>query len=354
MRTRDRDYVSIAIKAGACIIGVGLWLLLVLRTHGQEPVIVKFPAGARLVVIDSGVKGEALWRLDARLRDPGSHYKDLAHKRLVVGRPDAGTYELTVFDKTAGDVKEWLLVVEGGPVPPTPPSPIPPPVPPPDTLATKIAAAYAMDVAAGKGGETERKTMQAAFREFGALIPVGKTIVGKEVVEAVAGLVIQGKLPRTLDVIHTHLGTRVPEYTVRATISVDMKARYVSAFAEIAEALNIGPMPPPPGPTPVPMAGLKVLIVEEGSKRTPAFVAVISSPMVRDYLDAKATKQGWRVQDQNLSADKDLPWVKELLARPRASVPWIVVAGDGRIAFEGPLPIVSPVETLAFLKKFGG
>jgi hypothetical protein len=131
-----------------------------------------------------------------------------------------------------------------------------------------------------------------------------------------------------------------------------------------------GPTPPgpqPPGPTPPapapPIAGdgNRVLIVYETGDRLPASqAAIITSGVLRDYLDAKTAKDefnptgAYRIWDQNviLTHPSVSPSWKAAMARPRASTPWLVVS-NGKTGFEGPLPKSVP-DTLALLKTYFG
>ena len=116
------------------------------------------------------------------------------------------------------------------------------------------------------------------------------------------------------------------------------------------------PVPPKPDP-PIPISGLRVLVVYESSQAGDV-AKIIAAKDVVSYLDAKCAKgkdgksPEWRFldKDTNLaSADK---WVKDAMARPRQSIPWLIVS-NGVSGFEGPVPATAEA-TLALLKKFGG
>lgn len=120
------------------------------------------------------------------------------------------------------------------------------------------------------------------------------------------------------------------------------------------------PKPPPPGPTAPPIAGEgnRVLIVYETGDRLPAKqAAILTSGILRDYLDAECAKDSanptgaYRIWDQNvdLSHPSVSPSWKAAMARPRASLPWIVIS-NGKSGYEGPLP-ESVEATLELLKK---
>jgi hypothetical protein len=122
-----------------------------------------------------------------------------------------------------------------------------------------------------------------------------------------------------------------------------------------------GPTPtptPPPAPPPIAGAGNRVLIVYETSDVLPAKqAAILTSGVLRDYLDATTAKDtanpngAYRIwdKDTDLSHPSVSPSWKAAMARPRASVPWIVLS-DGTTGYEGPLP-ESVEATLELLKK---
>jgi hypothetical protein len=140
--------------------------------------------------------------------------------------------------------------------------------------------------------------------------------------------------------------------------------------------VQVGEVPPPvppgpgpgPGPGPDPFGGgttaapaFRCLIVYESadlSKLPPAQLTAITSAAVRDYLNAHCvagpdgkTKE-WRVWDQNVNTANESPMWQKVMARSRASVPWIVI-GNGTSGYEGPLPQTTDA-VLALLRKYGG
>lgn len=127
-----------------------------------------------------------------------------------------------------------------------------------------------------------------------------------------------------------------------------------------------GPIPPdppkppdPPGPRPIPEAGFHVLIVYESATMASlpkAQAQILAMPKsLRDYLNAKCVKvnqvSAWRAYDKDTTVTTDSIW-KTALARPRATLPWIIISND-TAGFEGPLP-ANLDDTLALLKKYGG
>jgi hypothetical protein len=72
---------------------------------------------------------------------------------------------------------------------------------------------------------------------------------------------------------------------------------------------------------------------------------------VRSYCTTKNI--GFRQWDSKLTAiNEDATW-QAMLARPRASMPWVVIFGSSAVAFEGPLP-ADEAGLLTLLKKYGG
>ncbi len=108
-----------------------------------------------------------------------------------------------------------------------------------------------------------------------------------------------------------------------------------------------------PSPAPIPADKLTVLIVYEASdkgKLTQAQSNILTSTILTEYLQAKGAM--YRIIDQNDPPAGLPPPLQVALARPRTSLPWIVIANQGKGA-EGPLP-ADVTATLALLKKYGG
>jgi hypothetical protein len=124
-----------------------------------------------------------------------------------------------------------------------------------------------------------------------------------------------------------------------------------------------GPNPPgpqPPGPAPGPVANLRVLVVYDTATVTklPAGQqSVLYAKAVRDALDS-ATAVGpdgkthnWRMWDAGTDASGEGGDWAALLKRPHAALPWVIFAGDGGVAYEGPLPAAVP-DMLALIQKY--
>lgn len=133
---------------------------------------------------------------------------------------------------------------------------------------------------------------------------------------------------------------------------------------------NVAPRPPPKPPEPTPpapdkppiaAAGFRVLIVYETGdlpKYPPAQQAVFYSDDVRSYLrthcavglDGKTAEA--RVFDQNTPMANESKLWQDAMARPRKSLPWIVVS-NGKTGTEEPLP-ANVADAMALLRKYGG
>jgi hypothetical protein len=120
-----------------------------------------------------------------------------------------------------------------------------------------------------------------------------------------------------------------------------------------------GPKPDPPSPAPIPAAGLRVLIVYETADATKMPVAqqsILYGKPFRDYLNAKCAlgpdgkTREWRIWDQNVATSAESKTWQDAMARPRASVPWLVVS-NGKAGWEGPLP-ANVDAAMAIIKKF--
>lgn len=122
------------------------------------------------------------------------------------------------------------------------------------------------------------------------------------------------------------------------------------------------PAPPTPGPAPIAGDGLRVLIVyetQEIGKLTPGQFSAIFGDPLRTMMNAKcatgpvgATKE-WRIYDKDISTNGETKTWQDAMARPRKSVPWLIVSNPQKGGgFEGPLP-ERVEDTIALLNKFG-
>ena len=121
-----------------------------------------------------------------------------------------------------------------------------------------------------------------------------------------------------------------------------------------------GPNPPGPDPLPpIPGAGFRVLFVVETkdlSTLPSAQVQSLTAKEVREYLDSHCVKEGnqpeYRIFDKDTDMSRASQVWKDAMARPRSSVPWIIVT-NGKTGYEGPLP-PNTAELMKLLKQYGG
>jgi hypothetical protein len=127
-----------------------------------------------------------------------------------------------------------------------------------------------------------------------------------------------------------------------------------------------GPTPPgptPPGPAPIPGDGFRVLMVYETaglSKLPPPQQAVLYSNEVRSYLNSHCVKgpdgktAEFRIWDQNVNTASESKTWQDAMARPRKSVPWLIVSNPQKGGgWEGPLPS-TVADAMKILTQFGG
>lgn len=119
--------------------------------------------------------------------------------------------------------------------------------------------------------------------------------------------------------------------------------------------------PAPPADVPIAADGLHVLVVYDAktlSTLSEEQKAAIYGTDVRDYLRAHCPltatngQRGWQMWPDNADASGAPKLWRDAYARPRKSLPWIIVS-NGRAGYEGPLPATA-ADTLSLLKKFGG
>lgn len=104
-------------------------------------------------------------------------------------------------------------------------------------------------------------------------------------------------------------------------------------------------------PAPIDVPGLHVLIVEEKEDRATVPTgqqSVLKSSLISQHV-INEKKAEFRQYDDDPTITEE-PW-KSAMARPRTSLPWIIVSNPGKGGFEGPLP-GSIDETLALIGRF--
>jgi hypothetical protein len=150
--------------------------------------------------------------------------------------------------------------------------------------------------------------------------------------------------------------------------AVTARGDKVSERAECLVTVGTPPEPPPgptpPGPDPPPRPGgtfSRALILYESAETGKMPLAqqnVLYDSTVRASLDAKCAPdaggktKAWKIWDKDVDASGEGKAWQDLMARPRASVPWIILANDAGVVYEGPLP-ATVADTLALLAKYG-
>lgn len=122
-----------------------------------------------------------------------------------------------------------------------------------------------------------------------------------------------------------------------------------------------GPRPPPgpdpsPPPPPVP-GGMRVLMVYETAdlgKLPSSQLVVLHGQAVREYLNQKCVKgpdgktADWRLWDAHVSLENEREIWRNLMARPRTSLPWVHIVGSKK-DYSGSLP--TTIEEMMTLLK---
>lgn len=121
----------------------------------------------------------------------------------------------------------------------------------------------------------------------------------------------------------------------------------------------VPPPPPPPGPAPIPSPGLRVLMIYESaslSTMPDAQRAILYDQGIRAYLDSTTPKGSdgktpeYRIWDKDVNASGDDKLWQTAFARPRTSIPWLIVS-NGTSGYEGPLP-ATVADTMSLIKKY--
>jgi hypothetical protein len=111
----------------------------------------------------------------------------------------------------------------------------------------------------------------------------------------------------------------------------------------------VPPTPPAPKDWPTTAPGLRILIVIEEMDRhslTAQQRAIINGAPIRDYMDSVCVannnptikEKEWRIWDKDIGLQAAQSHWKEMMARPRSGVPWVVISNYPKAYYEGPLP----------------
>lgn len=88
-----------------------------------------------------------------------------------------------------------------------------------------------------------------------------------------------------------------------------------------------------PSQSPIPVDGLHVLIVAETSAMTPALAAVLNSSKWQSLVPAG----NWRILDPDSDMSRETEKWRNAMARPRSTLPWVIVSNHPKGGYEGPL-----------------
>lgn len=123
-----------------------------------------------------------------------------------------------------------------------------------------------------------------------------------------------------------------------------------------------GPGPTPPGPAPIPGDGLRVLIVYDSatlSALPKEQISMMYGGELRGYLNSHCVKgpdgktPEWRIWSAEVPTGAESKTWQDAMARKRDKLPWLIVAKDGKLGFEGPLPTTT-AETMKIITPIGG
>lgn len=157
---------------------------------------------------------------------------------------------------------------------------------------------------------------------------------------------------------------------------IDFEAKKLdSKFGSITFSVgDLVPVPPTPKPddppqpkpnpdvkpAPIAVPGLRVAILYETADLTKYPLEQRSIPQskaVRDFLDTKCAMEpdgktrAYYIGDVDVDMSRYFPGWKEALARPRTSLPWLIISNYPKGGVEQPLP-TTVQETLNLLKKY--
>lgn len=243
----------------------------------------------------------------------------------------------------------WVIF----PTQPPAPTPEPPvtPAPQPDTVPTlsqdEIYAIEAKEAAFILASPTG---MVSIASESGPVKVRGKFVGGSGKYETKT---FQGP---TVFVIEAVATGRVELFVIKAgaKTEADVVRRSIDVL--------VGPRPPPVPPTPTPIpapGGLRVLFVYDPVIGLPPPQDDIkNSTVLRDYLSKHCAKgvdgktPEWRFFPTNEDMTNESATWKAIMARPRQSLPWLVI-GNSAGGWEGPWP-KDVQSTLELLRQYGG
>jgi hypothetical protein len=106
-----------------------------------------------------------------------------------------------------------------------------------------------------------------------------------------------------------------------------------------------GDVLPGPSQSPIPVDGLHVLIVAETSAMTPALATVLNSQKWQSLVPVG----NWRILDPDSDMSREAEKWRNAMARPRATLPWVIVSNHPKGGYEGPL---LPDQLIALIQQW--
>lgn len=124
----------------------------------------------------------------------------------------------------------------------------------------------------------------------------------------------------------------------------------------IPTPIPIPPPVPPAPPAPIPHPGLRVLMTYDLKALTADQSTLMGDKSLREWLSSVCTKgpdgvtPEWRVYPSGMDMSSESDIWKGVMARPRPSLPWVVIS-NGRTGTEEPMP-PTPAEFKALVSKY--
>jgi len=259
-----------------------------------------------------------------------------------------GVYVVTLGVSNADGISllPWKVTVSGViPVPPVvvPPIVVVPPVVVPSDWAARLTASVKSNPAAAVGFTRVANTYATVADQIKpGLLTTPQQVTG--LTNALTTVACPEWAAIEASIVQPHL----------KTLNLTTAVQYEQPWRDISVAVKAGltDIPPPVVvDPPLPVNGLHVLIVEEMDDRStlPASqVSIFSSTVLRKWLTDNNVQ--WRMFDDDVPQEQLEKTWKDALARPRASLPWIL-ASNGTKGFEGPLP-KTDAELITLLEKY--
>jgi hypothetical protein len=113
------------------------------------------------------------------------------------------------------------------------------------------------------------------------------------------------------------------------------------------------PLVPIPSPAPIATDRLSVMVVEDVNHRDDIPASQVTALLSTQLRKAIQDKSGrFRMLDAATDVTNEESWVKECMALPRQSLPWVYIS-NGRTGYSGPVPATEQA-FLELIAKHGG